>query len=258
MGERGAIPDLRMTRAKRAVLEVLAQFYVLRSKDVARILRGCNPNQSDIRAANRTLLLLDRGGLVYRLKYLDLTNDGVGYACGLSERAVAEYGGKTFSGHAERTIDHELGISFFHVAIRKLCTDRGLTLRWRQADIKRTIHPDAYFSITNPMQEGMNTNHFFLEVERQRMGNTKDGVPSIIRKAERYYRYYNSDQCEAEWGFRTFRVVTIQKTDERRRRFLAALQSDFNHRMFWLGTEPRLVADFRTPKGDIFAFEDFA
>src|SRR5579871_1808416 len=138
------IQHLRMTRAKRAVLEFLAQYFVLRSKDVARLLRKRTPNKNDIRTINRSLLLLDRAGLVYRLKYLDLDNDGVGFACGLTDKGVREYGGKTFDEHSERTLDHELEISYFHIALQEMASQNGLSVRWLQADLKHGVNPDAY------------------------------------------------------------------------------------------------------------------
>src|ERR1019366_2811820 len=108
------------------------------------------------------------------------------YACGLTDKAVKEYGGKTFDEHSERTLDHELEISYFHIALQGLCDGHGLKLLWRQAELKRGVNPDAYFSIANPAKEGKNTNHFFLETERAKVGNYRNGEPSIIRKLRAY------------------------------------------------------------------------
>ena len=120
-------PNLRMTLAKRAVLQILAQYFVLRSKDVAELLRGREPNQNDIRTINRSLKLLADDRLVHRIKYLDLATDVVGYACGLTDAGVSFTGqGKTFDDHSARTLDHELEISFFHLALEYYCRHQGL------------------------------------------------------------------------------------------------------------------------------------
>jgi hypothetical protein len=197
-------------------------------------------------------------GYVHRIPYLDLeqARGGATFAYGLRDKGVAEYGGKTFDEHSHRTLDHELAITQFHLSLKRFSEERGLLLFWQQHDLKRTIHPDAYFSITDSKKDGRNTHHFFLEIERQRMGAAAHGKPSIIRKAERYYAYYNTNECEKDWGFKTFRVVFVQKNDVRRGHFLAVLSKDFSHRMFWLGTERNCCADFRTPKMDVSSFAD--
>ena len=244
-----------MTRTKRAILQVLGQHFVLRSKDVAKLLRKREPTTNDIRTINRSLKLLDEAGFVHRLKYLDLADDGVGYACGLTDKGVAEFGGKTFDEHSERTLDHELEISYFHMALQEFCDHRGLVLRWKQSDLKHGVNPDAYFSITDPTKDSKNTNHFFLEVERAKIGNYKDGEPSIIRKLKGYYEYYNSEDCEKAWGFKTYRLIVVLRNDERRANLLHAMQAELKHRMFWISIEGTL-ADFRTPKGDTFSLSD--
>jgi hypothetical protein len=246
------------TRRKREVLGLLAEYFVLRSRDLARLLRSPVLNGTDIRTINRTLKILDDAGLVRRLRYLNPENDGVGYACGLTDAGVRFCGeGKTFDEHSERTLEHELGISFFHLSLQDLCDERGFTLHWRQADLRHGVNPDAYFALTNPEAADKNTHHFFLEVERAKIGNWKDGEPGIIRKLQRYYDYYNTPGCESDWGFRMYRVVTVLRNDERRTNLLRAMQAELNHRMFWVSVESDRTSDFRTPKGDTFSFADF-
>jgi hypothetical protein len=216
-------------------------------------VRQRTPTKNDLRTFQRTLLLLDRAGLVHRIKYLDLENDGVGYAGGLTDKAVQEYGGKTFDEHSHRTLDHELAITSFHIALEELSRENCLTLYWQQTGLKKGINPDAYFSITNLKKDGKSTNHFFLELERAKVGNVKDGVPSIMRKLAAYYAYYNSEQCRSDWSFATFRVVVVLPSELRRSNLLAALRVGYNHRMFWLGTGG---AHFQTPPGDTYSFLD--
>lgn len=174
---------------------------------------------------------------------------------GLSDKGVHQYGGKTFDEHSERTLDHELEITYFHVAVNNLCEKQGWQLYWQQADLKtKTIHPDAYFAITDPQKpEGKNTNHFFLEVERSKVSQYKEGEPSVIRKLARYYSLFESKDCEKDWGMKQFRVIVVQRTDERRRNLCHALQEKYKHRMFWLTTETLYKQDigaetFLTPK----------
>lgn len=100
----------------------------------------------------------------------------------------------------------------------------------------------------------MNTLYYFLEMERAKIGHYRDGEPSIMRKLGKYYEYYGTDKCEKEWiDFRQFRVIVIQRTHERRENLLKQLNKEYNHRMFWLTTEPGYRYDiggdiFNTPK----------
>jgi Fe2+ or Zn2+ uptake regulation protein len=248
-------PTFRLTAAKRRTLELLAEYFCLRVHDVAKLLRNREPAESDLRTARRTLHLLWKEKLLHRIPYLDLSTEGVSYVYGLTDRAVDEYGGKTFDDHAARTLDHELGIAHFHIALKDLCEKHGWPLYWQQADLKTaTIHPDAYFAITDPLKpEGRNTHHFFLEVERSKISNYREGEPSIVRKLARYYHLFGTSQCEKDWGMKHFRVILVQRTDERRRNLYNALCAKHPHPMFWLTTESRYKKDiaaeiFLTPK----------
>jgi hypothetical protein len=236
----------------------MSEFFVLRTNDLAGLQRNREPNESDCRTARRTLHLLWQQGYVHRIAFLDLdqVKGGATYAYGLSDKGVREYGGKTFDEHSERTLDHELAITDFHIATKHLCVSEGLDLYWQQENLKRGIHPDAYFSVCNrnrPIEKS--TSHFFLEIERQRTSAFKGGKPSIFRKAQRYYDYYNTNECAKDWGLKTFRVIFVQKNVMRRCHFLSVLQKELSHRMFWLGIEGN-VAEFVTPLGDTFSFID--
>lgn len=245
----------RLTAAKRRTIELLAEYFCLRVYDTGKLLRSREPNESDVRTARRTLRLLWIEGLLHRIPYLNLTTEGVSYVYGLTDRAVEEYGGKTFDDHAARTLDHELEISYFHISVKQLCEKQGWRLYWQQADLKtKSIHPDAYFAMTDRKKpEGKNTHHFFLEVERSKVSRYEDGEPSILRKLARYYDLFDTQACENDWGFRQFRVVVIQRTEQRRRNLCNAFQEKYRHRMFWLTTESKYREDiganiFLTPK----------
>jgi DNA-binding transcriptional ArsR family regulator len=253
----------RLTKIRLDALTALGEYFCLRTNDIAAILRCRIPTESDKRTLRHTLGSLYQTGLVYRLPYLDLDRERgpVSYVYGLSDKGVKHYVQyhdgrcKTFDDHSQRTLDHELEISMFHFALNGLCKRKHLSLYWQQDDLKCKVNPDAMFAITNPaLPDGKNTFYYFLEIERAKMGNYKDGEPSIMRKLGRYYEYYDSTVCKKEWGsFEHFRVVVVQRTEERRNNLLQELRQRFNHRMFWLTTEPLYKADigasiFRTPK----------
>jgi hypothetical protein len=139
------------------------------------------------------------------------------------------------------------GIAKFHARLEYRCEEHGLQVRWWQGRAVASIMPDAYFSITDPQKEGKNTHHFFLEVERQKPR------PSMIERAEAYYNFYDGDQCEEQFGFRTFRVVFVLDNEAKRDDFLRRLAERYQHRMFWVGVKSSLK-EFRTPKGDILSF----
>jgi Replication-relaxation len=214
---------------------------------VARILRRRNPTPNDLRTTKRTLLLLNKEKMLNRVRFPNLNDDGNPYVYGLSERAVLEYGGKEFNEN-KRTLDHELEISDFHIALHEYCDEHGIILYWQQTDLKKGIHPDAYFSLTKNGE----TKHFFLEIERQAI-IVKDGKPTIQKKLDRYYDYYDSDECEDRWGFRRFRIITLQETALRRQHVLPLLEKN---RMFWMGLSNTPTSDFRTPKGDTYSLSD--
>jgi len=255
-------PRRRVTNSKRIVLELLAEYFCLRTNDVARLVRNREPNENDKRSVRYTLELLYKEGLVNRLPYIELERDrGVAtFVYGLSDKGVNFVRSiwtqaKTFDEHSQRTLDHELEISFFHIALKKMCAKHNLKLYWQQSDLKHTISPDALFALTDPSKpEGKNTLYYFLELERAKIGHYVNGEPSIIRKLAKYHAYYGTDACQKEWTyFRQFRVIVTQRNDERRENLLTKLNKEFNHRMFWLTTEEAYKRDiggrvFLTPK----------
>jgi hypothetical protein len=259
---RAALPTFRLTKAKRESLELLAEHFCLRTNDVASLLRARTLNESDKRSVRHTLGLLYKAGFVNRLPYLELDREsgGVTYVWGLSDKGLQSVQSfyihaKTFDEHSQRTLDHELEVSWFHIALKRFCIQQGLSLYWQQSDIKRTVAPDALFAITDSARPaGKNTLYYFLEIERAKIGHYQNGEPSIIRKLGKYHEYYGSDACQKDWGtFRQYRVIVVQPTEQRRENLLRQLHETFHHRMFWLTTEPLYRHDigaaiFRTPK----------
>lgn len=249
---------------KRRLLELLAGFFCLRTNDAAELLRGRTPTESDARSVRRTLATLFRNGFLYRVPYLDPGRErgGITYVYGLSAKGVrhsfqsgyATPATKTLDEHSVRTLDHELELTSFHIALHRLCNSRGIRYAWRQADLKHSVHPDALFYVAHQSSPGK-AFCYFLEIERAKLGNYRNGQPQILRKLKKYYDYFNSTGCEKEWGFRQYRVVVVQRTDARREGLLKALRAACPHRMFWLTTEPAYRRDiggaiFQTPKDD--------
>ena len=197
----------------------------------------------------RTLNLLRKESLVNRLPYLepDKERGGITFVSGLSDKGVktvefdylASLSAKTFDEHSQRTLDHELEIAFFHIALKAFCKRNVFNLYWQQKDLKCAVNPDAYFAITDPSRpEGKNTLHYFLEIERAKFGHYRNGEPQIMKKLGSYYDYFNTDKCEREWAhFRQFRVIIVQPSEHRREFLLSKLAEKYNHRMFWLTTE---------------------
>lgn len=249
---------------KQRVLELLAEFFCLRTNDAAELLRNRAITESDARSVRRTLSILHRDGFLYRAPHLDARHErgGVAYVYGLSAKGVdhalrngySTAATKTLDEHSIRTLDHELEITSFHVALHRLCSAKGLRYLWRQKDLKHTVHPDALFYVADPANSGK-AFCYFLEIERSKLGNYRNGQPQIFRKLRKFYDYFNSADCEKEWGFRQYRVIVVQRTEARREGLLTALREKCSHRMFWLTTENAYRTDiggavFMTPKDD--------
>ena len=131
---------------------------------------------------------------------------------------------------------------------------KGSGTLWRQTDLKHTVHPDALFYVADPATPGK-AFCYFLEIERAKLGNYRNGEPQILRKLRKYYDYFNSTDCEKEWGFRQYRVIVVQRTTPGGRDSSRHCGRTCSHRMFWLTTETAYREDiggaiFMTPKDD--------
>lgn len=260
--KRAELPRSNPTKAR--ILELFAEFFCLRTNDAAELLRNRAITDSDARSVRRTLSILHRDGFLYRAPHLNADNErgGAAYVYGLSAKGVnhalrngySTSATKALDEHSIRTLDHELEITSFHAALRRLCSARGLRYLWRQKDLKHTVHPDALFYVADPANPGK-AFCYFLEIERSKLGNYRNGEPQILRKLRAYYGYFNSTDCEKEWGFRQYRVIVVQRSDARREGLLKALREKCSHRMFWLTTETAYRENmgdsiFMTPKDD--------
>jgi hypothetical protein len=247
----------RKTSPKLDLLRVLAKYYCLRTQDLAYLLKSDDPHDNDLRTINFTLKRLRDEGFVCRKQIIQ---NGRGdqrsfpFVYGLTDKGVSELNdGRSFE--ERRSVEHELALALFRIDLEDVCEKIGWELYWRQFDLKNRIDPDAYFRITTEAG-GF---HFFLEEERQKPSHKKQ-----FRKWATYYDYYNSDLCQKEWGFRQFRVIIIEATQERAKHLLNTLATVpqhepkcrwypprngkcdctprlVNHRMFWVTSEDQEI-----------------
>jgi hypothetical protein len=238
------------------ILNLLSEYFCLRVQDVAKLIKDRDPTETDLRNTRRGLELLWKKGLAHRLVHFEphpnCWKGSNKWVYGLTDKAVKEFGGKTFDEHSERTLDHELEISLFHMELKKFCERKNLKLYWQQSDLKRGIHPDAYFAIITPKL----AYPFFLEIEKQRIiGRSSNEEPKIIKKLTRFAEYYNTDQCAKDWNFRTFRVVVVSKSQTVRDNLHQLLKQKLPHSFFMLTTEKLARMDigasiFKKPTND--------
>jgi len=188
---------------------------------------------------------LSKAQLIYAFRYYpeDQIRGAAPYAYGLSDSGVtrafedgfATDSTKTFKGHSPRTIEHELMISKFHLNLARVTEANDWDLRWRQSNLKRAVHPDALFAI--------NGKYFFLEIERAKLGNYRNGEPQILRKLRSYSEYYGSSGSENDFGFRTFQVVIMMRTEDRATNLSGRLRaSGLDQSVFLISSEPKIEA----------------
>ena len=167
-----------------------------------------------------------------------------------------EYPGAALSTSSKYILRHDIQIVQFHIALKRWAEKHNLILYWHEPlmDHQKAIIPDAYFGIQDLSKPpGHDTLHYFLEMERAKIGNYVNGEPSIVRKLAKYYDLYDTDECEKEWGFRKFRIITVVRTSEKQINLCGRLKDSYAHRMFWVTNEHAVRENvggdiFTTPK----------
>jgi hypothetical protein len=236
---------IRQIKGKRQALGILAEYFCLNTTLASELL-AVSP-----RAVQARYQRLAAAQLVYAKSYETETylKGALPKAYGLTDSGVkqafregfATDSTKSFRGHALRTIEHELMISKFHLELAKRARAHAWDLRWRQNRLdKSAVRPDALFCL--------NGNYFFLEMERAKLGDYRDGRPSIVGKLEAYRAYYDSTDCEKDFGFRKFRVVTVMRTAKRMENLTRALMSAGLDSGIFLNASEGAFFDFTTPK----------
>lgn len=240
-----------LTVLRRRVLALLADFHYLRTPDFYRLLEISDPNAQ--RGVRRGLMLLARSGLVLRSRQaIDDPNDPfLRYQhCYRLSRAGSRAigGGQAAIEKSPASIDHELLITDFHIA---LSSHASTTHRvyWRQTDLKRTVHPDALFALTNitrPREQS--TIYYFLEAEYSRQGHYRAGESGLLTKLRRYGEYRKSATCREEWKhFSDFRVIVLLRTRERQENLLRVLAKRLPNKAFWTTTVGDVQRDITGP-----------
>ena len=214
-------PTFHLTKRKRVVLAHLGEFFCLRPKDLVELIFGKHTETN--KASIRRTLAIPRLGRPYSRPGDTASGRNPGRdvggptnVWGLSDKAIRNnhlfaalelYDQvKSFDEHSAWTLDHELEISYFHMALVKKLPRK---LYWQQTGLKRSIHPDAYFALTDPMQpEGKNTFHYFLEIEKG-----KKTFEDLLKKLGRYYDLYDTNKCEEGVGIQK---VSSDRDSEKR------------------------------------------
>src|SRR5690242_10340460 len=97
----------RSNPTKRRILELLAEFFCLRTNDAAGLLRNRPIAESDARSVRRTLAILHRDGFLYRTPHLDFGHErgGITYIYGLSAKGVRHAFANGYATLATKTLD---------------------------------------------------------------------------------------------------------------------------------------------------------
>jgi hypothetical protein len=189
------------------LLETLARFEVLTSRDLSQLLKG-NTAHPSITTINKALVSLrTRHGLTNRVYFIPENYRGRGNnpnAWGLSKDGaeLAEdkwpyTHPKVFSAtHSPHTIQHDLNRARTHIAIADLCNREGWELGWKKGGY-HLVRPDDVFEITKTK-----TAHFFLEVEHK-----KKDFPALYEKLKPYVELHGQGEMKSGWGFRNYTVI---------------------------------------------------
>ena len=189
------------------------------------LLRHHVITESDARSVRRTLFILHRDGFLYRVSHLDSGHErgGAGYVYGLSAKGVSHAlrngystsATKTLDEHSVRTLDHELEITEFHIALHRRCSANisGICGGRRTSSTPSIRTPSS----TSPIRQipaRPSAISWRSNARNSAITGRRTADPS--QAPERIYNYFNSTDCEKEWGFRQYRVVVVQRTDARR------------------------------------------
>lgn len=129
-------PELpRGNPTKHELLHLFAEFFCMRTNEAAELLRNHAVTENDARSVRRALSILHRDGFLYRAPHFDAEHDrgGAGYVYGLSKKGVehalrngySTSATKALNEHSIRTLDHELELTQFHIALHRLCSAKG-------------------------------------------------------------------------------------------------------------------------------------
>lgn len=216
------------TKLKNQILENLARFEVLTTRDLSILIYG-DDKHSHITTINKTLDILDkRHRLVNRIYFRPEVYMGRGNlpnASGLSDEGVklaqerwpATYPKEFPKTHSPHTIEHDLRRARTHIKIQALANERGWRIGWKKGG-NHIVKPDDTFELT-----GTKTAHFFLEEEYKR----KD-FEAMYEKFKPYVDLHGSGQMKEIWGFRYYTVIVPMRDAQARDNLLTHFRGSCN------------------------------
>jgi hypothetical protein len=240
-----------LTPQRREVLQLLADYQYLRTPDFYHLMKRSGPHEE--RGVRRLLMLLAQAGLVERSRHAvdDPTDPFLRYQhCYRLTRAGQRVigGGHAAVEKSPASIDHELAITDFHIALAEW-TPVTHRIYWRQTDLKRSVNPDALFAVTDTTKpREQSTIYYFLEVEYSRQGHYRAGDSGLLAKLRRYAEYRRAEACRREWQhFGDFRVVVVLRTRERQENLLRVLAERLPTTAIWTTTAEDVARDITGP-----------
>jgi hypothetical protein len=201
------------TELKLKLLENLARFEVLTTRDLALIIYG-NEEEQSTRTINRTLSNLNKAGFVNQIFFRPELYRGSGTlpnASGLSVKGVelaAERWPETYPKefpvtHSPHTIEHDLRRARTHIQINALAKAMNWEIGWKKGG-NHIVKPDDVFELTHHK-----TTHFFLEEEHK-----KKDFDALYEKLKPYVTLHGSGQMKDAWGFRYYTVLIPMRDAE--------------------------------------------
>lgn len=121
-------------------------------------------------------------------------------------------------------------IGDFRIALSVAAKARGIEVIWRPTNPDLPVRPDEFFTLRFPwLPDGGNRAHFFLEADRSTMSRDR-----FWQKLMAYCRWSATGGPTAALGIKSFRVLTVTRSDARRGN-LVALAAGFGATtpMFW-------------------------
>lgn len=251
----------RLTKQRKEILDLLRRYTYLRTTHFYSLVRADGDGAQ--RAVRRLLHDFWKCGYVVRRPVFDY--DGPGpfpryenvYWLSPPGVELLRNGGCFDEGliwtaeKSPHSLEHDIAITDFHLAVDRFCVASGWTPYWQQHGLKRTVNPDALFALTDPrLPEEDSTTYYFLEVERSRQGGYRDGQSGLLRKLECYAEYHGTEKCLSDWEwFDSFRVIVVVTNETRRTNLLVQLSEVLPHPSFWISVEGNDLSanDFLVP-----------
>jgi hypothetical protein len=234
---RAAKPDHAvLTRQRTRVLGLLDEYTYLRTKHFYELLpnEGSATNETWERGIRRCLQLAEGVGLLTHEEVHErLPNSRSGF--NHSESIYYRYGKRS-----PHSLNHDIAITEFHLALKRAVGKFGVQLFWRQVDLRRGgLNPDAFFAL-HPGSERAK-HWFFLEVETSRQGHYRRNENSALVQKLRAYDDLTSDQVAKDWNFDDFRVIVLVKNAARAVNLIRKLSAVLPYRFIWIGANDSVL-----------------